>query len=91
MNAIKDIRTGLSMTQSELARALDMTQGNVALYERGQTVPPKVAIRLMEFSRDKGLLISLNHVYGLESLPELALPSAARSCAAIDSAAQGVV
>lgn len=90
MNAIKDIRTRLSLTQSGLAAALEMTQGNVALYERGQTVPPKVAIRLIEVAMGHGLTISLDHVYGIKSLPELAHTSSSRSCAAPVSDVQGV-
>lgn len=87
MNAIKDIRTRLSLTQTGLAEVLGMTQGNVALYERGQTVPPNVAIRLLDVCRDHGLTLSLDHVYRLKPMPEQVFPSAVRSCAAIESVA----
>jgi putative transcriptional regulator len=64
MNAIKSIRASLEMTQAELARVLDMTQANVAFYERGQTVPPDVARRLILFARSRGFTLGYEDVYG---------------------------
>ena len=64
MNPIKAIRARLGTTQAELAKALGMSQGNVAFYERGQTVPPQVAQRLIRFARDRGHDLGYEDVYG---------------------------
>lgn len=71
MNALKAIRARLEVTQSEIADALEVTQGNVSFYERGQTIPPDVASRLISFAASKGLPIGFDHVYGAKELPEL--------------------
>ena len=65
MNPIKSIRARLSLTQAELAKALEMSQGNVAFYERGQTVPPHVARRLILFARGLGCDVGYEDVYGV--------------------------
>lgn len=64
MNPIKSIRSRLSLTQAELANALEMSQGNVAFYERGQTVPPHVARRLILFARGRGCDVGYEDIYG---------------------------
>lgn len=64
MNSIKSIRARLSLTQAELAKALEMSQGNVAFYERGQTVPPHVARRLILFARGLGCDVGYEDIYG---------------------------
>lgn len=60
------------MTQASIAEAIGVTQGNVSLYEKGQTVPPAVGKRLIEVARERGLLIDFNHVYGGAPLPTAA-------------------
>lgn len=69
MNAIRPIRERLKLTQQALADALGCTQGNVGHYERGQTLPPDVAKRLIEVAAQKGLRIGYDHVYGAIPLP----------------------
>lgn len=69
MNAIRPIRERLKLTQQALADALGCTQGNVGHYERGQTIPPDVAKRLIEVAAKKGLRIGYDHVYGAVALP----------------------
>lgn len=64
MNRIKAIRERLGLTQAELALALGRTQGNVGFYERGQTVPPEVAKRLICFAGERGVGIGYADVYG---------------------------
>ena len=44
------------------------TQGNIGHYERGQTVPPDAARRLIDFAQLKGLEITFDDVYGNVSL-----------------------
>lgn len=70
MNAIRTIRERLRMTQQALADELGCTQGNVGHYERGQTVPPDVARRLIGVSAQRGLCIGFDHVYGAAEIPQ---------------------
>lgn len=67
---IKAIRERLGVTQSELATGMGCTQSNVSFYEKGQTVPPAVATKLISFAKAKGLSITFDHVYGNGALPD---------------------
>ncbi len=84
--AIKSIRSRLGLSQSALAEAMGMTQGNVSFYERGQTLPPDVGRRLIEIARDRGLRIDFNHIYG-----GVVLPAALDATAAPEAPAQAEV
>ncbi|OEZ91501.1 helix-turn-helix domain-containing protein [Duganella phyllosphaerae] len=64
MNRISDIRAKLALTQKALADALQVSQGNVSHYERGQSVPPKVAQRLIAFAAKRGHTLSFDDIYG---------------------------
>jgi putative transcriptional regulator len=64
MNRIKTIRETLGLTQAALAEALGCTQGNVFHYERGQTVPPEVAKRIIGVAASLGKTLSYEDVYG---------------------------
>ncbi len=65
MSTIKAIRQRLGLTQSELAAGIGCTQGNVGHYEnKGQTVPPDVAKRLIAFAGTKGVRLTYDDVYG---------------------------
>lgn len=64
MNRVRAIREKLGATQAELGVALGKSQGNVALYEKGQVVPPEVAKRLIAFAVSKGVSIGYEDVYG---------------------------
>ena len=87
MNRIKIIRDRLGQTQAELGRALGMTQGNVAFYERGQTVPPEVAKRLIVHAANHGVTIGYEDVYGPADLDAVAEP--VDVTAGIETAAAG--
>jgi len=63
MNAIADIRARLRVTQAALATGIGVTQGNVSHYERGQTVPPDVARRLIAFAAGLGHVITFDDIY----------------------------
>lgn len=63
MSHIHFIRKRLGITQSALAAGIGVTQGNVSHYERGQTVPPDVAARLIEFASSAGLRLTFDDVY----------------------------
>ncbi len=67
MNAFAAIRSKLDVTQSEMAAALGVTQGNVSFYEKGQTVPPKVAQLLIDFAKTKGLRVTFDDIYAVQS------------------------
>ncbi len=74
MHNLKSIRSRLGLTQQEVAEGLGCTQGNVGHYERGQTLPPDVARKLIDLAASRGLAIGFDHVYGNTSLPALADP-----------------
>ncbi len=63
MNNIKSIRERLELTQAALATGLGCTQGNVGHYEKGQTVPPDVAKRLITFAAERGVVITFDDIY----------------------------
>jgi len=63
MNTFKSIRQRLKATQAQIAEALDVTQGNISFYEKGQTVPPATAKKLIEFARARGVSLSFDDVY----------------------------
>lgn len=71
MSNLKSIRERLGVTQQALADGIGCTQGNIGHYERGQTLPPRVAKELIDFAADMGLRITFDHVYGSMPLPEL--------------------
>lgn len=66
MNTFRSIREKLGLTQSALAEILEQTQGNIAHYERGQTVPPSVAEKLIAHAKDLGHSITFNDFYAPE-------------------------
>ena len=74
MHNVKPIRERLELTQKAFADALGCTQGNVANYERGQTPPPKVALKVTEVAAARGLPLTMGQVYGVEPLPDPAIP-----------------
>jgi len=64
MSTIKAIRERLGITQAALADGIGCTQGNVVHYERGQTVPPDAAKRLIAFAGSLGVTLTYEDVYG---------------------------
>lgn len=69
MNAFKAIRQRLGITQAEIAEPLGLSQGNISFYERGQTVPPEIAGKLIDFAGGRGLDLTYDMVYGGVELP----------------------
>jgi len=63
MNSIQHIRTKLGVTQAALAAGIGVTQGNVSHYERGQTVPPDVAGRIIRYALGLGVSLSYDDIY----------------------------
>lgn len=72
MNAIRAIRERLGLTQSALAKALGKSQGNVHHYERGQTMPPAVAARLIAVAQSMGHAVTYDEIYAVRVQPEQA-------------------
>lgn len=69
MSTFKAIRQCLGVTQAEMSRALEMSQGNISFLERGQTVTPEVAKKLIAYAATLGVTLSYDHVYGDAELP----------------------
>lgn len=86
MNAIKQIRQALGMTQGAMAQALGCTQGAISFYEVGKSDPtPDTAKEIINLARSKGLAIGYDHIYGEVEIPQL-VPAAAP---AVEQAAAG--
>ncbi|CUJ66132.1 putative zinc finger/helix-turn-helix protein%2C YgiT family [Achromobacter xylosoxidans] len=69
MNAIHAIRKKLGVTQAALASGIGVTQGNVSFYEKGQTVPPHVAERLIEYAATHGVALTFDQIYRPDPAP----------------------
>jgi putative transcriptional regulator len=55
----------LGMTQTAFGAAIGCTQGNIGHYEtNAQTVPPKVAKKMILLARSKGFAINYEDIYG---------------------------
>ena len=55
------------------------SQGNVSFYEKGQTVPPDAAKRLIEFAATLGRTITFNDVYRTDPTLEVQMTEAAQA------------
>lgn len=77
MSRFLEIRNLLGMTQLEMAEVLGCVQSNVSFLDRGQTITPEVACRLVEAARALGLGLTFDHIYGTGPLP----PARARASA----------
>ena len=69
MNNVKAIRQRLQLTQEALAKGIGCTQGNVGHYERGQSLPPEMARRLIAFAAELGHCVSFDDIYSQRELP----------------------
>lgn len=63
MSKLKAIRERLKVTQSDLADALGCTQGRVWQMERGETVMPDTAQKLIAYALTKGHVITFDDIY----------------------------
>lgn len=64
MSNFKSIRARLGVTQAALAAGMGCTQGNVSFYEKGQTILPDAAKRLIDYAATLGHSLSFNDIYG---------------------------
>jgi len=67
MSNIKSIRSKLGVTQSALADGIGCTQANVGHYEKGQSIPPEMARKVIHFAKSRGLVVSFDDIYGAEA------------------------
>ena len=90
MNNIKAIRDRLGLTQAALAEGMDCTQGNVGHYERGQTVSPDAAKRLISFAKTLGHDVTFDDIYSQPETQELVPTTASTDPGDPDPAGKGV-
>lgn len=76
MSNFKSIREQLDVTQSALAAAIGCSQGNVSFYEKGQTLPPDAARRLIAYAKTLGHDITFDQIYSTEQTTEALKPQA---------------
>lgn len=69
MHNLKSIRELLGVTQHAMAAGIGCTQGNIGHYERGQTLPPDMARKLIDFAGSLGVPLTFDHIYGSLQLP----------------------
>lgn len=62
----RSIREKLGLTQEELGVIVDRTQGCIAQYEAGTTVPPSVAKGVIDYAKEKGHELTFNDFYSEE-------------------------
>ncbi len=75
MNAIKQIRATLGLTQEVFSDRIGVTQAAVSSYENGRSLPaPEMGKVIIKLARSMGLMIGFDHIYGDEPLPELVPP-----------------
>jgi putative transcriptional regulator len=70
VSIFKTIRERIGVRQGEMGLVLGCTPANVSLMDKGQTVRPETAKKLIVLAAQRGLHITLNHVYGVDPLPE---------------------
>lgn len=76
MSRFLEIRNLLGMTQLEMAEVLGCGQSNVSFLDRGQTVTPEAARRLIDAAHALHISLTFEMVYGAAPLPRKALQSA---------------
>lgn len=69
MSRFSDIRALLGMTQQEMAEVLGCVPSNVSFLDRGQTITPTVAHKLVGAAAALGVRLTFDDVYGTGPLP----------------------
>lgn len=65
MNAFAAIRQSLGLSQSALAKGLELGQSAISQFERGECEPtPAVARRLIQFAKQHGQTVTFEMIYG---------------------------
>jgi len=69
-NNIRQVRERIGLSQTALAAAIGISQGNISHYERQrQDVSPEVARRIIAVVREHGLHITFDDIYATPDLP----------------------
>lgn len=64
MSAIKAVRERLKLTQTELAKILDISQGSISFYEQGSIqMPPQTAAAFISYAGAHGVKVSFDDIY----------------------------
>lgn len=69
MHRFLAIRRLLGVTQHDMAAGLGLTQPRVSLLDRGATVTPETAGRLIAYAKQLGVELSYDQIYGSAQLP----------------------
>lgn len=69
MSRFLEIRNLLGMTQLEMSEVLGCVQSNVSFLDRGQTITPEIAAKLIAASRAMDVHLTFDHIYGGVALP----------------------
>lgn len=69
MHRFKAIRQLLSVTQEQMAAGLSATQTQISYLDRGATVTPDTARRLIAYAATLGVRLSFDQIYGTAQLP----------------------
>ena len=51
-----------------MAKGIGCTQGNIWHYEKGQSVPPTAAKRLIAYAKERGYVVTFDDIYGAPEL-----------------------
>ncbi|MBF3906456.1 helix-turn-helix domain-containing protein [Burkholderia pseudomallei] len=71
MNAIATIRKSLGLSQSALAKGLELGQSAISQFERGECEPTvAVARRLIQFAKQHGQTVTFEMIYGSANADE---------------------
>lgn len=65
MTNIKKIRTRLGLTQSEFAKGIGCTQGNIGHLESGRPVSSAIAIRIIEFAKKRKQVVTFDEIFAV--------------------------
>ena len=77
--AIRKLRHEQSLTLDDLAAQAGISASHLSRLERGQTLPPEAAKRLIGFAATRGLELTLDQIYGLQPLDSGAAPAPSRA------------
>ena len=65
---VREIRRKLGLSQAELAKALDISQGAVSHFERGCSPSADTAKKIVAIARKAGVDVTMDWIYGIERL-----------------------
>lgn len=69
MSRFLEIRRVLGLTQTEMADVLGCGQANVSFLDRGQTITPDSARKILDAAAALGVRLTWEHIFGAAVLP----------------------